>query len=71
VFGIYAGIKKRYKNVKAVLENPIQIWDLKEKKNTKYTERQYKNTFGAQDLNTLDKQLFRNGVNVKDLNKNN
>lgn len=70
VVAAYVAIKKRYKNVNNVLENQIQSWDLKEKKYNKFSKGQYKKTFGDAELKTMDIQLFRNGVNVKELNNN-
>lgn len=69
VIAAYVGIKKRYKNVNKVSENPIQMWNIKVKKNNKYSKGQYKKMFGEAELKRIDRQVFRNGINVKNLNK--
>ena len=69
VAGFFFFVKARYKNVKDVKDNPIQTWNVKMKKNQKYNGGQYKKIFGNAELNKVETQLFRNGKDVKALNK--
>jgi len=57
------------KNLKVVTRNPIQKWNIKDKKYILYKNNQYENKFGKEELKTMNKQLFRNGTNVKELKR--
>lgn len=49
VASIYIGIKSRYRNVRKVLDNPLEHLIEKEKKYNEYSRREYNNTFGNDD----------------------
>lgn len=49
VIATYLAIKARYKNVRNVLDNPIERLETKERKFEEYSKRNYDNLYGARD----------------------
>lgn len=49
VVSAYVGIKARYKNVKNVLDNPIERLEAKERKYEEYSKRNYDKLYGSRD----------------------
>ena len=69
VIGPYYGIKKKYKNVKHVFENPIKTWNQQEFKNVQFkNKKEYLKSFPNDDLKTLRFQKYIEGKYNSDVN---
>ena len=72
VIAPYYGIKKRYKNVKHVFENPIKTWNQRDvKDNTYKNKKAYLELFPDDDLKNLKFQKYVDGQYIGDIDLKN